>query len=194
MGVSKFMIYLLILTNITLRLLSHLPNFTSMSATALFAGAKLTKKQAFLIPILSLLVSDYLLLYIHPFSEPTITLNHIYSITNLIHTTTPYVWSSFIISSLIGSYLKKHHDFLSVTSSCCLTSIQFFIITNFGVWATGMYDRNISGLIESYISGLPFFKFSLLGDLFYTYTLFSLFALAQKTNLKLLIRFFGRIF
>ena len=35
-------------------------------------------------------------------------------------------------------------------------AIIFFIITNFGVWTTGMYGLTISGLKASYILAIPF--------------------------------------
>jgi hypothetical protein len=48
-------------------------------------------------------------------------------------------------------------------------SILFFLVTNFGVWATSsMYEKTFSGLMRSYQMGIPFFRNTLLGDLFYT--------------------------
>ena len=49
-----------------------------------------------------------------------------------------------------------------------------FIITNFGVWATGrMYAKNFSGLVEAYAMGLPFFRNTLVGDVFFNLLFFA---------------------
>ena len=47
-------------------------------------------------------------------------------------------------------------------------SLIFFIISNFGVWILG-YPRNIDGLIQCYTLAIPFFGYSIAGDLFFGY-------------------------
>ena len=43
-----------------------------------------------------------------------------------------------------------------------------FVATNLAVWAFGtMYPLNIAGLAESYVAAIPFFRNTLLGDMFY---------------------------
>ena len=60
---------------------------------------------------------------------------------------------------------KKVHTILGGT---ILGSILFFIITNFTVWSFGtMYVNNISGLLQCYYMAIPFFRNSLVGDIFY---------------------------
>jgi len=52
-------------------------------------------------------------------------------------------------------------------------STLFFIITNLGVWMnSSMYEKNIHGLLKAYGMGLPFFRNTLIGDLFYNATFF----------------------
>jgi len=47
-------------------------------------------------------------------------------------------------------------------------SIGFFVISNFGVWmSTPFYTKNFEGLYNCYLMALPFFRTSLLSDLFY---------------------------
>jgi hypothetical protein len=49
----------------------------------------------------------------------------------------------------------------------------FFLVTNFGWWATGsIYEPTFAGLVQCYAQGLPFFKNTLLGDLFFAVLLF----------------------
>ena len=54
-------------------------------------------------------------------------------------------------------------------------AITFFLISNFGVWMTGtLYPMTMHGLMTCFAMGIPFFKSSLLGDLFYSYAFFTL--------------------
>lgn len=175
---------LIVVGGIILRLAPHIPNFTPISATALFGGATLNKKLAVLTPLIAVAVSDYLLLYINPFRYPILDFSYIYPISAMFHSTTLYVWGSFIISGLIGIWLKNHKSFINIIFACLVVSIQFYLITNFGVWAGGMYSRGLNGLLESYIMGLPFFKWTLLGDFFYTGVFLGSYELALKINEK----------
>lgn len=95
----------------------------------------------------------------------------------MFHSTTLYVWGSFMISGLIGLWLKKHQRPHLILGGTLIASLQFFLVTNFGVWTTGMYSRDINGLFESYVLGLPFYRYTLLGDLFYTVSFFGLYRL-----------------
>ena len=65
-----------------------------------------------------------------------------------------------------------------------LSSILFFIVTNFGVWLTGggwFYPKTWQGLIECYTLAIPFFRNTVAGDLVYTAVLFGLFEFAEYT-------------
>ena len=49
----------------------------------------------------------------------------------------------------------------------------FFVTSNFAVWMfSGIYARDIAGLVKCYIAALPFFQNTLMGDLFWTAVLF----------------------
>ncbi len=45
-------------------------------------------------------------------------------------------------------------------------SLSFFLISNFGVWLF-WYPRNLQGLFSCYLAALPFYRNTLLGDLFF---------------------------
>lgn len=139
---------LVILIASFIRLLPHPPNFSPIAAMALFGGVYFSKKYALIIPLIALFVSDIFLGF---------------------HSTIPFVYGSFLITGLIGLWLKKHRDFKSILVGTLLSSVLFFIITNFGVWLLGtLYQKNITGLIQSYIMAIPFFRYTLVGDLFFT--------------------------
>lgn len=143
------------------RLLPHLPNFTPIIAIALFGGAYFKNKSAaFLVPFLAMLASDLFLGF---------------------HDTMIFVYGGFAIAVGIGMLLKNRVSIMSVGLSALSGAILFYLITNFGVWLmTGMYPMTASGLLTSYIAGVPFFQYSILGDLFYSAVLFGIFEYAQR--------------
>jgi hypothetical protein len=53
-----------------------------------------------------------------------------------------------------------------MTGMGILSSMIFFIWTNFGVWIEwNMYAHTWQGLMQCYLMALPFFKMNLLGNL-----------------------------
>jgi hypothetical protein len=125
-------------------------------------------------------VSDYLLLYISPFSHPIFNFSHLQPLSAMFNGTTVWVWGSFMISGMLGLALRKNPRALKIGGITLLASIQFYVITNFGVWAAGAYARDLSGLAASYVAGLPLLRWTIAGDLFYTASFFGLYAWALK--------------
>lgn len=184
MSISKkqrnMLIVTILLSAIIMRLIPHLPNFAPITAAALFSAAYLPKRYIFIVPLAAAAVSDYLLLYVNPFGSPVLNFSHLYPLSALVNNTTGWVWASFMVSGLLGLLLRKKQNMLRIGSVAMLASLQFFLITNFGVWAAGAYARDFSGLIASYVAGLPFLSWTILGDLFYTASFFALYAITVK--------------
>ncbi len=174
------LIAIILISAIVMRLIPHLPNFAPITAAALFSAAFLPKKYIFIVPLLAVSISDYLLLYINPFAVPMFNFSELQPIGALVNNTTAWVWGSFMVSGLLGLLLRKKHGALRIGGVSLLASLQFYLITNFGVWAAGAYARDFSGLITSYIAGLPFLNWTVLGDLFYTFSFFALYAIVTK--------------
>jgi hypothetical protein len=174
------MAVMVVCSAVIMRLVPHIPNFAPMTAAALFGAAYLPKRYVFLMPLVALAISDYLLLYINPFSTPIFNFSHIQPVSAMFNGTTAWVWGSFMVSALLGLALRKNPGSIRIGSITILASLQFYLLTNFGVWAAGAYARNLSGLGASYIAGLPFLSWTLAGDLFYTAAFFSLYALALR--------------
>ena len=124
------------------RLVPHAPNFTPITAIALFGGVHFSNKiMAYTLPLIIMILSDLFL----GFSSITV-----------------FVYLAFMLASFIGIQRK------TMTLGTVLSgSVSFFVITNFGVWLLG-YPKNWTGLAECYTLALPFFRNSLLGDLFYS--------------------------
>ncbi len=143
-----------------LRLLPHPTNFEPIGALALFAGAHLEKRRAFVIPLVAMLLSDAVIGF---------------------HSQMAVVYGAFVLIVCMGSLLKERTTAGAVTASAFSASLLFFILTNFGVWALdSLYPHTPTGLIACYVAALPFFANSIAGTLFYSAILFGGFALAER--------------
>jgi len=155
------MAYFLILAAVLLRLVPHLPNFAPITAMAIFGGTYLNKKTAVLVPLGAMLISDYFI----GFYNPAVMVS---------------VYLSFMISGILGLWLRRRKNVSNTIYAALLASIQFYALTNFAVWAFGtMYPPTPTGLLTSYINALPFFRNTLLGDLFYVGILFGSYELVR---------------
>ena len=150
---------LLILAAAFSRLLPHPVNVAPIAAMALAGGVYLDKRFALLVPLIALVLSD-LVIGLYPILL--------------------FVYGSFLLIGLLGLWLKSHKKPLPVFGAALLSSILFFVITNFGVWVIGpeTYPRTLPGLVECYAAAIPFFKNTVAGDLVYTGVLFGMFELA----------------
>lgn len=142
------------------RSLPHPPNVAPIAAMALFGGAYLNKRYALVVPLIAMILSD---LFIG------------------LHNTVIFVYGSFLLTGLIGIWLKTHKNKLTIIMASFASSLIFFIITNFGVWL--MYDfyaKTLTGLIDCYIAAIPFFRNTIVGDLGFTIVFFGSYELLLK--------------
>src|SRR5690606_12860396 len=78
---------------------------------------------------------------------------------------------------------KNDITFGKITGMSVAGAVLFFIVSNFGTWAGGMlYPMTVDGLISCYIMALPYFKGSLMGNLFYSGVLFGLYYLIEQRS------------
>ncbi len=140
------------------RLIPHPLNFAPITAIALAGGVYLDKRISILIPIAALVISDWILGF--------------YPILF-------FVYGSVIAIGFVGLWLRNHKKLVPVLGASLASSILFFLVTNFGVWVIGpeMYPRTWAGIVECYAAGIPFFRNTVAGDLFYVGVLFGLFEL-----------------
>lgn len=157
------MAYFFIIAAIVLRLVPHLPNFAPIAALALFGGVYLGKKYALIIPIVAMFISDMIIGFYNPWIMAS-------------------VYASFILIGCLGLWLKNNKSVPNVLGASLFGSIIFFVVTNFAVWAVphSMYAHTISGIVQCYVSALPFLRNTILGDLFYVVTIFGLYEIVVK--------------
>jgi hypothetical protein len=139
-----------ILVGTLARILPHPANFAPIAGMALFGGTYMGKKQAFVLPISAMILSDFVI----GFDSLPMRLT---------------VYGSFTIMVLIGLWLKNHKNIQNVILATLFSSVLFFLATNFAVWAFGtMYPKTPEGLSAAYVLAIPFFRNTILGDLFYS--------------------------
>ncbi len=144
-----------------LRLVPHPPNFDAIGALALFGGAHFyDRRWAFGIPLAAMLLSDAVIGF---------------------HGQMLLVYACFALIVCIGFLLRERKSLLPVTGAAVASSVLFFLLTNFGVWAFGsLYPRTLEGLVTCYVAAIPFFGNTFAGTLFYAGVLFGGFTLAER--------------
>jgi hypothetical protein len=142
--------------------------FTPVGAALLFFGSRMSRKQ-FLAPVALLIASDIYLNF------------RVYHLPVTWDQTV--VWAWYLGACLIGLLLHNRVKALYVAGAALGSSVSFFLVSNFAVWAAGNigYPKTFSGLIACYTAALPFFRPGLLSDLMFSAIFFGLAALVSHS-------------
>lgn len=153
-------LYFYILAAVVLRLLPHPWNLTPVGAMFLFSAATFRSRlQGWLAPLVALMVSDYFVVKI---------LYH-----GQFGWFSPYTWTAFSLLGMVGWTLRSKTTALRVAGAALGGSMVFFIVSNFGVWASGhRYPHTATGLAECYIAAIPFIGNEVAGNLVYSAVMF----------------------
>jgi hypothetical protein len=156
------------------RLIPHPPNFTALGAMVLFGGAYFSNRiLAILLPLGALWLSDIFL--------NNLVYSDFYSGFVLFSPNHVWIYISFIVIGILCKPLYKKVNAKSVGLSAIFASVIFFILSNFGVWIQGfMYPMSFSGLIACYVAAIPFFGWTIVGNVVYCSVLFGCFEFANK--------------
>ena len=145
---SAFIPVTLILIISLSRIIPHPYNFTPVLAVGIFSGFYF--KQFFLsffIILFSMFIGD---LYFG------------------FHNTMLFTYFALAIPVIIGIFIKKF-KFHEILIASLVSSVCFFLITNFGVWIVlDIYEKSLEGLMNSYTLALPFFHNTLISTFLYT--------------------------
>ena len=126
------------------RLIPHPPNFTSLIAISFYIPA----------------------IFGYRYIAPVI---FAFGITDLIlgfHSVILFTWGSIILIGIISKYFSSTltSRFLGVLTG----AVIFFVTTNFGVWLIGSHSNSL-GLVETYFVALPFFGYSMVSTILYSF-------------------------
>lgn len=159
-----FALVVLILVAALSRFLPHPANWTAIGAAALLAGARFPRTwEALVVPLAAMVLSDALIGF---------------------HSQVGWVYGAIALTALAAHAFRDRLTGWRIGVGAVLGSVAFFLITNFGMWATGtMYPPGADGLIASYVAAVPFFASQALGDLFYAAVLFGAWDLAVRRSL-----------
>src|SRR5260370_3722394 len=148
-------------------------NFVPMGAVALYAGAKLPRRWAWLVPLAAMVLSDLALDYRTP--RP------------LFELTRWTVYGTLAATTLLGQFANLRKVGLWLLPLLSLGgSMLFFLTTNLATWAEGrMYPLTLAGLLECYAAGLFFLRNTVTADLLGTAVLFGLGPVFERAFKKL---------
>jgi hypothetical protein len=133
------------------RVLPHPWNFTPLMAIGLFTGI--------LVTLSALALSDLVLGF---------------------HSGFWFVYGAALVAVLFGR-ITRNRGASAITAAALASSLSFFLITNFMVWATsGMYPVTLTGLAACFTAAIPFYQNQVVGDALYTLALFGGYALLKR--------------
>ena len=158
--------YLFVIFAVVARMpfMPHPWNFTPVAASLLYFGARASRRQLW-VPFALLAASDVILtkfVYSYPLTWDQLV-----------------VWAWYAAILLLGTRLRESTSWLRIGGAALASSVSFFAVSNFAVWASGtMYPKTLAGLMTCYAAGLPFFRRGLAGDMLFTAVMFGLPAVA----------------
>ena len=149
---ESFFFFIVIIAFLVIsRLIPHPPNFTPILSFAIMAPIIFNNR---LIGVFLLITSMFI--------SDTVLGFHSYQFV---------VYLSIIFVSLITPLNK---NVFKIFYMCFLSSIWFFISTNFTVWLMwDFYTKDLEGLLYCYTLAIPFFKYTILSTLIFTGLIYS---------------------
>ena len=132
------------------RLIPHPPNFTPILAAAIVAPYIMNNKFiSLLIPISAMIIADFFIGF---------------------YSGIIWVYSSILLCGILSDYSKRFKNYiLQLGAMSLLSSLIFFVITNFSVWFFGdFYPKTYEGLILCYTMAIPFFQNTVISTVVYT--------------------------
>jgi hypothetical protein len=141
-------------------------NITAVGAGLLFFGSRRPRREMW-IAVALMAATDFILTrYVYGFS---------FQIGGYLLT---WAWYAGVV--VLGSSLLRKVTALRVAAGVVTSATSFFLLSNFAVWAGGMYGYTVHGLGLCYASALPFYGNDLASTGLVAGALFGLPVLAAK--------------
>ena len=174
---------LLVLIASLYRLLPGRPlGFAPQIAMALFSGSIIkNKRYSFLMPILSMLLSDIIYEILFQYKISSIPGFYGGQVENYI---------LFAAVTLIGFLIQKQ-NWLQILTGGVTGATFYFLVSNFLVWVAGglainnlPYDKTWEGLLTCYAAAIPFYLGSLYATIIFSVILFGGYRLFSKQSVQ----------
>ena len=92
-----------------------------------------------------------------------------------------FVYGTYMLIAALSSNYLTSLNFGKILLVSTVAPLVFFFTTNFGVWfVMDLYAKSFSGLIASYIAGIPFLKSMTISTILFSSTLYVLFKTIKK--------------
>ncbi len=88
----------------------------------------------------------------------------------------PVVYMSVALVATTGFALRGHRSWRAVGIVGLVSSIGFFVLTNFGLWALGdssVYPKTFAGFVDCYVRAIPYLRNTLISMAVFLPLLFS---------------------
>ena len=138
------------------RLVPHPPNFTSLIALSFYVPAFLGLRYLPVL-IISFAITDLVIGY---------------------HSGTHWTWGSVLLIGLLSVYFVKNVKTRLIGATT--GAVVFFLITNFGVWTSGMYGYTTQGLYACFVLAIPFFAYSVISTLLFSVAIESIYKIYKN--------------
>jgi hypothetical protein len=159
-------VFILVIVGISYRLFPHPPNFAPVAAISLFSGFCF-RRYFIAVPLGVMLISD---VFIGFYDWKLMTV----------------VYFSFALIGFLGILMRKNKSVTLLLGCSLAGSFLFFILTNFAVWALSpWYSHDWQGLTNCFTMAIPFFKNTLMGDLFYSSVIFGCYEILAQPKERL---------
>lgn len=142
------------------------PNVAPVAAAALYAGWLFRRVWlALLVPLAIMFITDR---FIGGYDAGTMAV----------------VYAAFCIPVVFRGVIGRKAKVWRVGGAMLACSLIFFVLTNAAVWFFDpwqIYGNGVGGLMASYAAGLPFLKYTILGDLAFACAFFGVHAAVIET-------------
>ena len=148
-------------------------NFTPVEAMALFGGAYFSDRRlGVVVPLIAMIAADCVIAVTLPTAWIRDWLG-----------TLPFVYGCIALTAVGGFALRRKITAPKALAGALTSAVLFFLVTNFATWLTARPEAGAActtTLTACYVAGIPFFKGTLFGTLFWSAMLFGGFALLSR--------------
>lgn len=176
MNMRTFVLIAIIAVASLSRLAPHPPNFSPITAMALFGAAYFRSLwAAFLVPQTVMLATDLGL----------DLANRMGWLGGWVGGGIGFygamwgVYLAFLLITCLGLLIRRWKNVPCIAATTLMSSCVFFFVTNFAFWLW-WFPHTLEGLQACYIDAIPFFRWTALGDAFFVAALFGGWVVAER--------------